>query len=251
VVKGLDVFINQFEGFSEQYVLIGGTACHIAFDIAGYEFRATKDLDIVLCAEALTKEFVDALLEFIDTGAYEIREKSSGHRQLHRFSKPKRTNYPAMIELFSRSSGLFPPVETEALTPIRVEDEVVSLSAILLDDDYYDWILRGRDIVQDVPIVAPEYVIPLKARAWLDLTERKRAGQTVDTNNIKKHRNDVFRLLAIVRPQELSGVPSTISADIRAFLDRATSEAVDYEKLGLGRLASSEVADILRTIYRA
>lgn len=93
MVRGLDMFIDHFKDFPEQFVLIGGTACDIAFDMAGGDFRATKDLDIVLCAEALTNEFVEALWKFIDSGGYEIREKSSGHRQLYRFSKPGRTGY--------------------------------------------------------------------------------------------------------------------------------------------------------------
>ena len=33
MVKGLDVFRSYFSGFEEQYVLIGGAACDIVFDI--------------------------------------------------------------------------------------------------------------------------------------------------------------------------------------------------------------------------
>ena len=38
-----------------------------------------------------------------------------------------------------------------------------------------------------------------KAKAWLDLTERKNAGENVDSKNIRKHKNDVFRLTALLR----------------------------------------------------
>lgn len=31
-------------------------------------------------------------------------------------------------------------------------------------------------------------------KAWLDLSERKAAGEDIDSKNIKKHKNDVFRL---------------------------------------------------------
>jgi hypothetical protein len=48
VVKGLDVFQNHFARYADQYVLIGGTAATLAMEEAGLEFRATKDLDIVL-----------------------------------------------------------------------------------------------------------------------------------------------------------------------------------------------------------
>jgi hypothetical protein len=41
--------------YGDQYVLIGGTAATLAMEEAGLEFRATKDLDIVLYIEALKR----------------------------------------------------------------------------------------------------------------------------------------------------------------------------------------------------
>ena len=60
MVKGIDQFRAHFEGFNDRYVLIGGAACYLAMEEAGLDFRVTKDLDIVLCVEALDAEFVDA-----------------------------------------------------------------------------------------------------------------------------------------------------------------------------------------------
>lgn len=57
MVRGLDIFRRHFEAFADRYVLIGGTAATIAMADAGLEFRATKDLDIVLVVEALDAEF--------------------------------------------------------------------------------------------------------------------------------------------------------------------------------------------------
>jgi hypothetical protein len=57
MVKGLDVFQNWFSDYVDQYVLIGGTAASLTMEDAGLEFRATKDLDIVLHVEALTPQF--------------------------------------------------------------------------------------------------------------------------------------------------------------------------------------------------
>ena len=33
MVKGLDVFKRYFEAYSDQYVLIGGTACNLLFEL--------------------------------------------------------------------------------------------------------------------------------------------------------------------------------------------------------------------------
>ena len=53
MVKGLDLFLAHFRAFNDRFVLIGGTACDMAMTEAGLEFRATRDLDIVLWVEAL------------------------------------------------------------------------------------------------------------------------------------------------------------------------------------------------------
>lgn len=78
MVKGLDKFKVYFANFSEQYVLIGGAACDISFDEIGADFRATKDLDVVLVVEALTKEFGQLFWEFIRKGGYQHRARSNG-----------------------------------------------------------------------------------------------------------------------------------------------------------------------------
>lgn len=55
----------------------------------GVEFRATKDLDIILCVELLDANFVKAFWQFVRDGNYEIQEKASGEKQFYRFMKPK------------------------------------------------------------------------------------------------------------------------------------------------------------------
>ena len=57
MVKGIDRFRAYFSDFTDQYVLIGGAACDISFESNNADFRATRDLDVVLIVEALTREF--------------------------------------------------------------------------------------------------------------------------------------------------------------------------------------------------
>jgi len=76
VVKGLDVFREQFAGHADQLVLIGGTAATLAMEEAGLEFRTTKDLDIVLHIEALSPSFGEVFWSFVEAGGYEIRQAS-------------------------------------------------------------------------------------------------------------------------------------------------------------------------------
>jgi len=48
-----------------------------------------------------------------------------------------------MLELFSRASDLLQIVEGRHLTPLPMEEEVASPSAILMDREYYAFILAG------------------------------------------------------------------------------------------------------------
>jgi len=51
MIEGIDVFRTHFADFTDQYVLIGGAACDLWFEEAATEFRATRDLDLVLTLE--------------------------------------------------------------------------------------------------------------------------------------------------------------------------------------------------------
>jgi hypothetical protein len=150
MVKGIDIFREYFSEYTDQYVLIGGAACDISFGDSNMDFRATRDLDVVLIVEAQTKEFGQRFWDFIREGEYENRAKSSGEPQFYRFDKPEKPGYPSMIELFSRSNWM---IEQDAvLTPIHIDDSVSSLSAILLNDEYYELLLAGRNVIEGISV---------------------------------------------------------------------------------------------------
>ena len=48
MVTGIESFKEWFKGNEEQYAIIGGTACDILMTEEGLDFRATKDIDLVL-----------------------------------------------------------------------------------------------------------------------------------------------------------------------------------------------------------
>ena len=48
---GIEVFTQHFKDFHESYIVIGGVACEDHFDEEGLDFRATKDIDLVLVVE--------------------------------------------------------------------------------------------------------------------------------------------------------------------------------------------------------
>ena len=57
MVTGIDKFRDHFAAHDGQYAIIGGAACGLLFNAAGLDFRATKDIDMVLCVEVVDAEF--------------------------------------------------------------------------------------------------------------------------------------------------------------------------------------------------
>lgn len=250
MIQGLDTFKTFFEGYEDHYTLIGGVACYLSMEDAGLDFRATKDLDIVLCAEALDAEFTQRFWNFVKVGEYEHQEKSTGDRQFYRFTKPSSKNYPVMLELFSiKPEDVLLEGDTD-LTPIPVDKEVSSLSAILLDEDYYQCIQAGREILDGVSILKVEYIIPFKMKAWIDLNERKESGEKVDSKNIKKHKNDVLKIAQLLSPAQRVEVSDSIKDDMRAFIAGIGDDIIDMKSLGLAELTLEQITDSINAIYR-
>ncbi len=147
--------------------------------------------------EALTPEFGQVFWDFVKEGGYENRQKSGGKPQFYRFSKPEDPAFPAMLELFARTDVDLRDAES-GLMPIHIDDEVSSLSAILLDEEYYRLLVENRTSAGGAAVLSVEGLIPFKAKAWLDLSARRAGGQAVDEKSVKKHRNDVCRLAMLL-----------------------------------------------------
>jgi hypothetical protein len=246
MVKGLQRFVEHFKGFENAYTLIGGAACDVWLTDHGLPFRATKDLDLVVIVEALEPAFFERFRAFIRVGRYRSHQQSESRPLFYRFTDPEASDYPFMIELLSRNQLDLPT--GVHLTPIPVDEDISSLSAILLEDAYYHFVIQTRTIVSGVPIIPAQCLIPLKARAWLDLTARKTAGDAnVKGDDIKKHRNDVFRLYRSLAPADRFALPDPLRADLQAFLAQFLPDSPDWPAIlkAVGRPALPDPATIL------
>lgn len=249
MVVGLEKFREHFAGHEDQYAIIGGAACDLLFGAAGLPFRATKDLDMVLCVEVVDAAFGEKFKAFLDAGGYEARERSDGKKEFYRFHRPKDQSFPFMIELFSRKAGTLTLPDDAELTPIPVEEDVVSLSAILLDDGYYEAMQSAKRVVDGVCIVDETLLIPFKARAFLDLSERAAKGEKIDSKNIKKHRADVFRLAQLLPRDAHIKLAEPIVEDLKRFLDLAAKDAtLDPKSFGVPFSRDDAIA-LLRSAY--
>ncbi len=159
---------------------------------------------------------------------------------LYRFQKPLDDEFPHMLELFSRvPDGLnfFPPGH---LTPIPMGDQVSSLSAILLDDAYYQFVLTGRQMRYGMPSwVAEDRLIPLKAVAWLEMNERVRQGEKMDAKKINKHLMDIVQLSALLQPGQVIELHPKIKADLQIFLQAVAGLNRPEWMAAMGRIAQA------------
>ena len=110
---------------------------------------------------------------------------------------------------------------------------------------------EGRASVSGVTVLDASHLIPFKAKAWLDLTSRKEKGEHIDERDIRKHKNDVFRLTELLSldlgmPDSL---PEAIKKDMRAFLDAMEREGVDVDQLGIRGKTKEDIVDELRSMY--
>ena len=153
-----------------------------------------------------------------------------------------------MIELFARRIDAVILPESATLTPLPIDDDISSLSAILLNTEYYEFLLQGRIKIDGITILDAGYLIPFKAKAWLDLTDRKSAGESVDSKNIRKHKNDIFRLSALLGQNSRINVTSEIYKDIQTFLQIMRQETVDTKQLGLTR-SKENILEMLKNTY--
>lgn len=241
MVRGLAIFQEWFNGFEDQYVLIGGTAASIIMAEAGLPFRGTRDLDIILHVEALTPEFGKLFWEFVLAGGYLQKEGDPPKKPcLYRFQKPDNDEFPYMLELFSRIPDGLDFVPPGHLTPIPIDEQISSLSAILLDEDYYQFVIDGRKSKFGMPSwVGEDRLIPLKAVAWLEMNARVREGEFIDSKKINKHLSDIVKLSSLLQPNQIIELPEKLRKDLQTFAETVIAANHTDQAVSMRRIAAA------------
>ena len=235
-VRGLDRFKEHMVGLEDSYAVIGGTACEVLLEDADLEFRATKDIDMVLLVEGRLPEAAAAVWRLVRAGGY-------------RFTEPTDPGFPVMIELFSAAPDFIDEDAGIVVAPMPLDDEVSSLSAILLDEDYYRF-MKGRcEIVDGIAVLGETGLIPFKAKAFLDLSQRKAIGEHVDSRDLRKHKNDVLRLAQILKPGQHVELAPTIRADMSEFCDKISDDDANMRQLGISA-SYEDIIELIRDTYR-
>ena len=119
----------------------------------------------------------------------------------------------------------------------------------MLDDAYFRALEAARRQINGVTIINETLLMPFKARAVLDLTNRHRQGASVNQKDIRKHRNDVFRLALLLPQCARVTLPELIHRDIQTFVDMArTDQSLDPRAFGVP-FTRDEAVDLLRRVY--
>ena len=172
------------------------------------------------------------------------KRKAPMIRKYYRFTKPEKTDFPFQIELFSRKPDLINLDEPAYLTPIQVDDDLSSLSAILLSDDYYKYMIEQSTLEYGIHRANTEALICLKAKAFLEISERIAKGSPEDTKQLRKHKTDVFRLAVTLTEDDLFDLPDSIKDHLQKFTDTIANDLPDkaiFKEMGLGNIDVKKV----------
>ena len=93
------------------------------------------------------------------------------------------------------------------------------------------FIKSGIRVMDGLPILDAECLIPLKAKAWLDLTERKAKGSQIDSKHIKKHKKDIIILSGLLQPDARVDLPESVRNDFAKFIDANSVDAIKLTRV--------------------
>lgn len=226
-------FFDFFEGYEDCYVIIDGNAAAIWLAQDHQDFRATQDYDMVVIFENSQLGFSQKFDDFIEKYGYlcaEIGGDVNKKKVYYRFALDPAlavTGVPQQIELFSKIPLRYElrlPTET---MPLHFATGP-SLSAIVLNDDYYSLLKQCQQKIGHVSILSVPGLIYFKAKAHLDIRQRLANGDKLRHRaNKNKHYKDVCRLCdLIIENQTFDSkvVPRTCQNDLKSFIQLVEAE---------------------------
>jgi len=231
MVTGLNIIKEYFKGYDDQYIIIGGTACEIRLEGQGIPFRATRDIDLIFVIEVMKNEFLNQFWKLINDGRYSEKQYNPSERKIFRFQNPQADGFPLVLELFTRKPDGIRLPKGFHLTPIPTDEDMSSISAMLLDDDYYNLTISNCSN-QDGLMVANELaLICLKVKAYLNNKARKEEGHEVRSDDINKHKKDAIKLITAIPGDAVMDVTDKIKNDLKHFVDLIQKEKPDVKAI--------------------
>lgn len=107
---------------------------------------------------------------------------------------------------------------------------------------------KGIELIDGISILKAEHIIPFKAKARIELTQRKESGEHVDSHDIKKHKNDIFRLSVLLTPEQKIELPDSIKRDMSLFISMMLEE-LNLKQLGISNMTKNNILKLFIQIY--
>ncbi|MDQ7061874.1 MAG: hypothetical protein Q9M43_12430 [Sulfurimonas sp.] len=165
MIQGLVNFTDYFKDYDEDYVVISKN----------------------------NEAFIKRLLGFIELAGYKTKQRTTNdsRHNLFRFFDSEDKTYPEQIELFAIHTHDSAIVKDSHIIPITTPEFYKYLSAILLDKDYFELLIKYTTNIEGLHIATPEVLIPLKIHAHINLLKDAHP-------DAKKHLTDVIRLATML-----------------------------------------------------
>lgn len=255
-MKGIDKIRQYLGKYKRSYVIIGGTACNLNLEDASMRGRATKDIDMIVVCEAITSDYLKSFWNFIKAGGYttwQAKAEDNSQRYFYRFVNPTDKTFPSYIELFTRKPDAIYLPENVYIAHISAPEDLSSISAILMDDDYYNYAVSHAVELDGVQVIDRDALIVLKIKAYLNNIRRKESGQSVQSDDIDKHKRDVYRIAHILTPADHFSAPDSIKKDILAFLQKIENDPINTKAISqfmrVPEITQEKFVEILRIAY--
>ena len=209
---GLSHFEAYFKDFRDSYVVVGGFATLMLLDkqLEGHG-KATYDIDLVLLTTS-SVEMARQIKRYITEGQYTIQKGQKDNFLYYRFINPQVENFAKEIELFAVHDHSMILDEGQRIIPIDPEDGLYSLSAIMLDGEYFEMIKNNIDDSNQVPCTNTLATIMLKISAFYDLKQR-------GDDKWKKHRRDILKLILLLSGEERLELKGRMVEDVELFME--------------------------------
>jgi len=120
-----------------------------------------------------------------------------------------------------------------------MNDHLSSLSAILLNKEYYSYVIAHTQIKDGLHLCNVEALINLKVKAFLDIANRIKHGNIIDAKHLHKHKADIFRLSLMLTPDSAFDLPETLKNNLSEFVTLVGSTLPDqaiFSDMGLKQI---------------
>ena len=209
-MAGLSHFEAHFRELKDQYVIVGGFATLMLLDRQlPNHGKATHDIDLVLLTST-SAAMAAKIKTYIKEGGYTIQKGQQDRYQYYRFVEPQAKGYAKEIELFAAEEYGIELDEGQRIIPIDPEEGLYSLSAIMLDREYFDMIKSNIEEIEGIPYSNTLATMLLKMSAEYDLYHK-------GDDKWKKHRRDILKLTLLLTGEERLVLTGRMIADVTFF----------------------------------